>query len=162
MFDLSCFEFKIDSVMEKIMDYLTGMFRDFLANMVRVVTYLHTRILGLNDSYELYLSDKELHFYVVAITGVLLILVLYPLFRYLVKRNKTLYIVWIYVFTFLFAFTLLVEIGQRLTGTGMMDYMDTVAGLVGFLLASFVVFVIRWVYMFIKWAVKKIGERNSD
>ena len=162
MFDLSCFEFKIDSVMEKIMDYLTGMFRDFLANMVRVVTYLHTRILGLNDSYELYLSDKELHFYVVAITGVLLILVLYPLFRYLVKRNKTLYIVWIYVFTFLFAFTLLIEIGQRLTGTGMMDYMDTVAGLVGFLLASFVVFVIRWVYMFIKWAVKKIGERYSD
>ena len=162
MFDLSCFEFKIDSVMEKIMDYLTGMFRDFLANMVRVVTYLHTRILGLNDSYELYLSDKELHFYVVAITGVLLILVLYPLFRYLVKRNKTLYIVWIYVFTFLFAFTLLIEIGQRLTGTGMMDYMDTVAGLVGFLLASFVVFVIRWVYMFIKWAVKKIEERNSD
>lgn len=162
MFDLSCFEFKIDSVMEKIMDYLTGMFRDFLANMVRVVTYLHTRILGLNDSYELYLSDKELHFYVVAITGVLLILVLYPLFRYLVKRNKTLYIVWIYVFTFLFAFTLLIEIGQRLTGTGMMDYMDTVAGLVGFLLASFVVFVIRWVYMFIKWAVKKIGERHSD
>ena len=144
------------------MDYLTGMFRDFLANMVRVVTYLHTRILGLNDSYELYLSDKELHFYVVAITGVLLILVLYPLFRHLVKRNKTLYIVWIYVFTFLFAFTLLIEIGQRLTGTGMMDYMDTVAGLVGFLLASFVVFVIRWVYMFIKWAVKKIGERNSD
>lgn len=144
------------------MDYLTGMFRDFLANMVRVVTYLHTRILGLNDSYELYLSDKELHFYVVAITGVLLILVLYPLFRYLVKRNKTLYIVWIYVFTFLFAFTLLIEIGQRLTGTGMMDYMDTVAGLVGFLLASFVVFVIRWAYMFIKWAVKKIGERHSD
>ena len=162
MFDLSCFEFKIDSVMEKIMDYLTGMFRDFLANMVRVVTYLHTRILGLNDSYELYLSDKELHFYVVAITGVLLILVLYPLFRYLVKRNKTLYIVWIYVFTFLFAFTLLIEIGQRLTGTGMMDYMDTVAGLVGFLLASCVVFVIRWVYLFIKWVVKKIGERNSD
>ena len=88
--------------------------------------------------------------------------VLYPLFRYLVKRNKTLYIVWIYVFTFLFAFTLLIEIGQRLTGTGMMDYMDTVAGLVGFLLASCVVFVIRWVYLFIKWAVKKIGERNSD
>ncbi len=161
-FEMGLNEFKINSVMEKIMDYLTGMFRDFLANMVRVVTYLHTRILGLNDSYELYLSDKELHFYVVAITGVLLILVLYPLFRYLVKRNKTLYIVWIYVFTFLFAFTLLIEIGQRLTGTGMMDYMDTVAGLVGFLLASFVVFIIRWVYMFIKWAVKKIGERNSD
>ena len=162
MFDLLLFEFKIKSVMEKFMNYLTGMFRQVLANVVRFVTYLHTRILGLNDSYEFYLSDKELHFYVVAITGVLLIIVLYPLFKFLVKRNKTLYIVWIYVFTFLFAFTLLIEIGQRLTGTGMMDYMDTVAGLVGFLLASCVVFVIRWVYLFIKWVVKKIGERHSD
>ena len=162
MFDLLLFEFKIKSVMEKFMNYLTGMFRQVLANVVRFVTYLHTRILGLNDSYEFYLSDKELHFYVVAITGVLLIIVLYPLFKFLVKRNKTLYIVWIYVFTFLLAFTLLIEIGQRLTGTGMMDYMDTVAGIVGFLLASAIVFVIRWIYMFIKWVIKKVKESRND
>ena len=162
MFDLLLFEFKINSVMEKVVSYLTGMFRTFLAHVVRFVTYMHTKILGLNDSYELYLSDKELHFFVVAIVGVLLIVVLYPLFRFLVKRNKTLYIVWIYVFTFLFAFTLLIEIGQRLTGTGMMDYMDTVAGLVGFMLASFWVFVIRWIYMFIKWVIRKCRDNNED
>ena len=162
MFDLLLFEFKIKSVMEKFMNYLTGMFRQVLANVVRFVTYLHTRILGLNDSYEFYLSDKELHFYVVAITGVLLIIVLYPLFKFLVKHNKTLYIVWIYVFTFLLAFTLLIEIGQRLTGTGMMDYMDNVAGIVGFLLASAIVFVIRWIYMFIKWVIKKVKESRND
>lgn len=162
MFDLWCFEFKINSVMEKIMNYLTGVFRYVLANVVRFVTYLHARILGLNDSYEFYLSDKELHFYVVAVTGVLLIVVLYPLFRYLVKHNKTLYIVWIYVFTFLLVFTLLIEIGQSLTGTGMMDYMDTVAGIVGFLLASFIVFVIRWIYMFIKWIIGKVKDSSND
>lgn len=144
------------------MSYLTGMFRTFLAHVVRFVTYMHTKILGLNDSYEFYLSDKELHFFVVAIVGVLLIIVLYPLFRFLVKRNKTLYIVWIYVFTFLLAFTLLIEIGQALTGTGMMDYMDTVAGLVGFMLASFGVFVIRWIYMFIKWVIRKFRGNNED
>ena len=155
-------EFKINSVMENIMIYFTSAFRKALGNIVRIVTYLHTKILGLNDSYEFYLSDKELHFYVVALTGVLLIVVLYPLFRYLVKHNKTLYIVWIYVFTFLLAFTLLIEIGQALTGTGMMDYMDTVAGLVGFMLASFVVFVIRWFYLFIKWVFRKIKESSND
>ena len=144
------------------MSYLTGMFRTFLAHVVRFVTYMHTKILGLNDSYELYLSDKELHFFFFLIVGVLLIVVLYPLFRFLVKRNKTLYIVWIYVFTFLLAFTLLIEIGQRLTGTGMMDYMDTVAGIVGFLLASAIVFVIRWIYMFIKWVIKKVKESRND
>ena len=69
------------------MSYLTGMFRTFLAHVVRFVTYMHTKILGLNDSYEFYLSDKELHFFVVAIVGVLLIVVLYPLFRFLVKLD---------------------------------------------------------------------------
>ena len=144
------------------MIYFTSAFRKALGNIVRIVTYLHTKILGLNDSYEFYLSDKELHFYVVALTGVLLIVVLYPLFRYLVKHNKTLYIVWIYVFTFLLAFTLLIEIGQALTGTGMMDYMDTVAGLVGFMLASFGVFIISWIYMFIKWVIRKFRGNNED
>ena len=161
MFDLSCFEFKIDSVMEKIMDYLTGMFRDFLANMVRVVTYLHTRILGLNDSYELYLSDKELHFYVVAITGVLLILVLYPLFRYMVKRNKTLLITWIFVFVFLVGFTLLIEVGQKLTGTGDMDYLDTVAGLMGFIVASAILLIVRELWLLLRLLFNK-GNKNSD
>ena len=161
MFDLSCFEFKIDSVMEKIMDYLTGMFRDFLANMVRVVTYLHTRILGLNDSYELYLSDKELHFYTVAIFGVILLFCLYPLFRYMVKRNKTLLITWIFVFVFLVGFTLLIEVGQKLTGTGDMDYLDTMAGLLGFIIASVILLIIREIWLLLRLLFNK-GKRNSD
>ena len=142
-----------------MISYFGKVFSKIISKIITIVTYLHTEILGLNDSYELYLSDKELHFYVVAIFGFILLVVLFPLFNYLVKRKKTLYITWIYVFTFLLAFTLLIEVGQKLSGTGDMDYMDTVAGLVGFLLVSLIVFILRWLFMFIKFL---FGGKSSD
>ena len=142
-----------------MISYFGKVFSKIISKIITVVTYLHTEILGLNDSYELYLSDKELHFYVVAIFGFILLVVLFPLFNYLVKRKKTLYITWIYVFTFLLAFTLLIEVGQKLSGTGDMDYMDTIAGLVGFLLVSLIVFVLRWLFMFIRYL---FGGKSSD
>ena len=142
-----------------MISYFGKVFSKIISKIITIVTYLHTEILGLNDSYELYLSDKELHFYVVAIFGFILLVVLFPLFNYLVKRKKTLYITWIYVFTFLLAFTLLIEVGQKLSGTGDMDYMDTVAGLVGFLLVSLIVFILRWLFMFIRFL---FGGKSSD
>ena len=142
-----------------MISYFGKVFSKIISKIITVVTYLHTEILGLNDSYELYLSDKELHFYVVAIFGFILLVVLFPLFNFLVKRKKTLYITWIYVFTFLLAFTLLIEVGQKLSGTGDMDYMDTVAGLVGFLLVSLIVFILRWLFMFIRFL---FGGKSSD
>ena len=142
-----------------MISYFGKVFSKIISKIITIVTYLHTEILGLNDSYELYLSDKELHFYVVAIFGFILLVVLFPLFNYLVKRKKTLYITWIYVFTFLLAFTLLIEVGQKLSGTGDMDYMDTIAGLVGFLLVSLIVFVLRWLFMFIRYL---FGGKSSD
>ena len=158
---MSCFEFKIDSVMGSLLRYLTKIFRDIIVKVVSLVTYMHGRILGINDSNELFLSDKELHFYTVAIFGVLLLFCLYPLFRYMVKRNRTLLITWLFVFMFLVGFTLLIEVGQKLTGTGDMDYLDTVAGLMGFVLASIIILVIREFWLLIKMLFNK-GKNSND
>ena len=161
MFDLSCFEFKIDSVMGSLLRYLTKIFKDIIVKAVSLVTYMHGRILGINDSNELFLTDKELHFYTVAIFGVILLFCLYPLFRYMVKRNKTLLITWIFVFVFLVGFTLLIEVGQKLTGTGDMDYLDTMAGLLGFIIASVILLIIREIWLLLRLLFNK-GKRNSD
>ena len=161
MFDLSCFEFKIDSVMVSLLRYLTKIFKDIIVKVVSLVTYMHGRILGINDSNELFLSDKELHFYTVAVFGVILLFCLYPLFGYMVKRNKTLLITWIFVFVFLVGFTLLIEVGQKLTGTGDMDYLDTVAGLMGFIVASVVLLIVREIWLLIRLLFNK-GKKNSD
>ena len=144
--------------MGSLLRYFSIIFKKIIVKAVSLVTYMHERIMGINDSNELFLSDKELHFYTVAIFGVLLLFCLYPLFRYMVKRNKTLLITWLFVFVFLVGFTLLIEVGQKLTGTGDMDYLDTVAGLMGFVLASIIILVIRGLWLLIKML---FGKENS-
>lgn len=147
--------------MGSLLRYLTKIFKDIIVKVVSLVTYMHGRILGINDSNELFLSDKELHFYTVAVFGVILLFCLYPLFGYMVKRNKTLLITWIFVFVFLVGFTLLIEVGQKLTGTGDMDYLDTVAGLMGFIVASVVLLIVREIWLLIRLLFNK-GKKNSD
>ena len=147
--------------MGSLLRYLTKIFKDIIVKAVSLVTYMHGRILGINDSNELFLSDKELHFYTVAVFGVILLFCLYPLFRYMVKRNKTLLITWIFVFVFLVGFTLLIEVGQKLTGTGDMDYLDTMAGLLGFIIASVILLIIREIWLLLRLLFDK-GKRNSD
>lgn len=144
--------------MGSLLRYFSIIFKKIIVKAVSLITYMHERIMGINDSNELFLSDKELHFYTVAIFGVLLLFCLYPLFRYMVKRNKTLLITWLFVFVFLVGFTLLIEVGQKLTGTGDMDYLDTVAGLMGFVLATIIILVIRWLWLLIKML---FGKENS-
>lgn len=46
---------------------------------------------------------------------------------------------WIYVFTLILVITFSIEIGQRLTGTGDMEFADIVSGVGGFI-CLFVVF----------------------
>ena len=161
MFELGCFKFKINSVMGSLLRYFSIIFKKIIVKAVSLVTYMHERIMGINDSNELFLSDKELHFYTVAIFGVLLLFCLYPLFRYMVKRNKTLLITWLFVFLFLVGFTLLIEVGQKLTGTGDMDYLDTMAGLLGFIIASVILLIIREIWLLLRLLFNK-GKRNSD
>ena len=161
MFDLRRFEFKIDSVMGSLLRYFTSIFKKIIVKAVSLVTYMHGKILGINDSNELFLSDKELHFYTVAVFGVILLFCLYPLFKYMVKRNKTMLITWLFVFLFLVGFTLLIEVGQKLTGTGDMDYLDTVAGLMGFIVASAILLIVRELWLLLRLLFNK-GKKNSD
>ena len=109
---------------------------------VRGIARLHDRILQLNDSSALALTDKQLHFYVMGLTGMALLLVIYPLFLFLSRRH-VLVIAWIYVFTVMVVLTFAVEIGQGLSHTGTMDLRDVISGLAGFLCLFAVFIVVR-------------------
>lgn len=118
---------------------------EFLYMIVEGIAKIHNKILTLNDSYETYLDDKQLHFLVIGILGMLLLFVIYPLFKAL-SKNHILVIAWIYVFTLIIVITFAIEIGQKVTGTGNMEFADILSGVIGFL-AMFVVFVIvRWIF----------------
>ncbi|WP_243008626.1 hypothetical protein [Anaerobutyricum hallii] len=104
-----------------------------LEGMVIFVAKIHNYILSLNDAYEKNFTDKQLHFLVIGILGMLILMVIYPLFK-LLSENHILVIAFIYVFTVIVVITFAIEIGQKISDSGTMDFADIVFGIAGFLL----------------------------
>lgn len=106
--------------------------KELLYYIVELIARIHNKILTINDKYEYELSDKTLHFLVIGALGLALILVIYPIFKMLAKSGHVMVITWIYVFTLIVVITFAIEIGQKITNTGMMEFADIMYGIVGF------------------------------
>ena len=120
--------------------------------IVSVIAEIHNYIMTLNDSVETSFTDKELHFIVIGLLGIILVFVIYPVFKWLADIGHTMVITWIYVFTVIIVLTFAIEIGQGVTGTGNMEFADIAAGVLGFLAAFLVFAVIRGIYhLVVKW-----------
>ena len=127
---------------------------------VGIIAKIHDKIMQLNNTFETSFTDKEMHFLVIGILGMAMLFVIYPLFKYLAKRNHEMVIAWIYVFTVIVVITCAIEIGQKVTNTGNMEFADIMFGLVGFL-AMFVVFsLLRMIYHGILRLIK-LWRKNS-
>ena len=123
-----------------------GKMKKFLYDCVGMISRIHDKIMQLNNAYEANLSDKELHFLVIGLLGLAMILVVYPLFKYLAKRNKEMVIAWIYVTTVMVVITFAIEIGQKITKTGNMEFADIMYGLVGFMVMFAGFCILRMIY----------------
>ena len=121
----------------------------FLYFMVEGVACIHEKLLQINDSSALFLTDKQLHFVVMGLLGMGLLLVIYPLFLALSKHH-VLTIAWIYVFTVMVMLSFAIEIGQGITGTGDMDLEDVISGLAGFMLLFLLFALLRMILIGIK------------
>ena len=128
----------------------------YLRMLVAWLSRAHNYILTLNDRFEYSFSDKELHFLVIGAIGLALILLVYPVFRLLANHNRVLAITWIYVLTVLLVLTFAIEIGQRITGSGTMDFSDVVAGMGGFFAVTGVIVVLRLLLWTVRSIVKAI------
>lgn len=107
--------------------------------LVEQVARVHSYLLHLNDAYEYNFSDKELHFLIIGALGMAMIFVVHPLFKWLAKNDHVMVISWIYVFTLILVITFAIEIGQRITRTGNMEFADIMFGVMGFI-SMFVLF----------------------
>ncbi|MBR3187959.1 MAG: hypothetical protein IKF59_07955 [Lachnospiraceae bacterium] len=121
----------------------------FLYFMVEGVARIHDKLLQINDSSALFLTDKQLHFAVMGLLGMGLLLVIYPLFLLLSKRH-VLTIAWIYVFTVMVMLSFAIEIGQGITDTGNMDLEDVISGLAGFMLLFIIFAILRVIFVGIR------------
>ena len=127
---------------------------------VGLVAKIHNYIMSLNNAYEMNLSDKDLHFIVLGLLGLGMIFVVYPLFKYLAKQNKIMTITWIYVTTLMVVITFAIEIGQKVTNTGNMEFADIMYGLLGYMFMFIIFVAIRWVFRRIRCRIRK-ARKNS-
>ena len=113
-------------------------FKEIIDLMIRLIYKAHTYFLSLNDQYNIHLTDKQLHFIVIGLFGILMMLVIYPLFKWMAKKHLSVLIAWFYVTTVLIVITFAIEIAQWYSNTGTMDFVDIIVGLLGWFLMSLV------------------------
>lgn len=116
---------------------------EMLYKIMGKVADIHQHIMTINDNKGYDLTDKQLHFIVIGILGLLAVLVIHPIFKMLAETGHTMVITWIFVFSMVLVVTFAIEIGQRITHTGNMDFDDIVFGVVGFLVFFFIFALIR-------------------
>ena len=112
--------------------------KEFLYMIVGWIAEIHSYLMRFNDSYEYNFSDKELHFIVIGLLGMAFVFIVYPVFKWLAKHNHVMVIAWIYVFTLILVISFAIEIGQKVTNTGAMEFADIVFGVVGFIVMFFI------------------------
>lgn len=99
-----------------------------------IVNYIHDKLIILTKLLGLKFSDKQLHFLVIGLLGIGLFLLVNKLFKFLVRYSIKA-IAFIYTFTVLIVITFAIEIEQKLTGRGNMEFQDIAQGLWGFIVA---------------------------
>ena len=135
------------------------MFESILYEGTMIVAQIHESLMHLNDNFELYFGDKDMHFIVMAVLGMILFFMVHFVFKRLAKWSITA-ISFIYVFTVRTVLGLAIEIGQKITGTGDMDFRDVVAGLYG-VLAFFAVYTVyRLIVLLVRHLMR--GRKKAD
>ena len=114
------------------------MFEMLLRELTLIMAQVHDSLMRLNDGFELSLGDKDWHFIIMALLAMALFFAVHAVFARLARWSITA-ISFIYVFTVMTVLGFAIEIGQRISGTGAMDFADVVAGLYG-VLAFFAVY----------------------
>lgn len=110
--------------------------------LIAIINRVHDEIVDSAHMLGLGLNDKQLHFWLLGIIGVIIFMVCDALFKRLAKWSISA-ITFIYTLTILIVSVLAIEIEQKVTQSGSMEFEDIVAGLSGFIVFSILYVLIR-------------------
>lgn len=129
--------------------------RDWLYELVVFIARMHDELWEVNRMLrDSPFSDKEMHFIVTAVFGLLLFLIILPLFRFLTKHGRAGLMTWLFAFMTILFITFAIEVGQQVTGTGGLELEDIVYSVVGFLAASAGIGLMYLLYLIVKWIMR--------
>jgi TRAP-type uncharacterized transport system fused permease subunit len=125
--------------------------KNWLYQIVTCIAWFHDRIVAQSTGF----SSEELHFIVLGVFGLCLLLLAYPIFRYLTRRGCAGIMTWLFAFSAVLSVCFAIEIGQHLTKTGTMQLEDIVYGMIGFFAASVCFALLYLLVRFIKHLFQK-------
>lgn len=129
-----------------------GEMKHFVELLAKIVNEIHDMLIYLSHALGLGFTDKQLHFWVIGFIGIFSFFFVHLLFKLLSRWSITA-ISFIYTLTVVIIFVFAVEIQQKITGRGNMEFEDAVISLWGFVVFFLVYAIIRLLIYFIKKAV---------
>jgi hypothetical protein len=130
--------------------------KEFIKIITEIVNEIHDVIMVLADNAGLNFSDKDLHLWVFGFIGISSFFAVHLLFKLLAQYSITA-ISFIYTFTIMLVLVFAIEIQQKITGRGQMEFDDAVVSLWGFILFFAVFLVMKGIILLIK---KFIARKN--
>ncbi|CAN2252209.1 hypothetical protein [Bacillus vallismortis] len=100
--------------------------------ITEMVNQFHDAFISLCEMFGIHLTDKEMHFWVIGIFGIIFFGVTHAVFIWLSKWSMTA-LSFIYTVTVIIVVVFAIEIQQKMTGRGNMEFLDATEGLKGFL-----------------------------
>lgn len=131
--------------------------------LAEVVNWFHDVLILVFLKMGFQLSDKDLHFWLIGVLGIITFFIVYVSFRFLEKmRWSTTIFSFIYTFTIMIVFVFAIEIQQAITNRGNMEFADAVIGLWGFLVFFFVYAAVALIGYFTITFIKNRKEKSSS
>lgn len=129
--------------------------------MVSIINKLHDYLVILLRKHGFILTDKEMHFWIIGVCGILLFLFVDVVFKRIAKWNISM-ISFIYTFTFIVGLTLAIEIEQGITNRGSMEFNDFISGLYGFIAILVVYILVKFIIKQIVRFISKTSKHNRN
>jgi hypothetical protein len=116
-----------------------------------------------NQSLNLGLNDKDLHFWIMGIIGIFVFLIVLVISKFISKMPYGITILsFLYTFTFMVVLVFAIEIQQAITNRGNMEFQDAIVGLWGYV-AFFLAFaIIGFAFLTAKRFITKLFKSDSN
>lgn len=128
--------------------------------LAQLVNNVHDDLIVVFNALGFNFSDKDMHFWVIGVIGMILFLITNSIFKWISKFSISA-LSFIYTFTVLVVLVFAVEIQQKITGRGNMELKDATVGLKGFLYIFLIYLVIVLSIKGLKWGYNKLIEKKQ-
>ncbi|WP_226035011.1 hypothetical protein [Aquibacillus saliphilus] len=130
--------------------------REAIQLMADIVNEGHDVLIVLFQLLGFNLNDKQLHFWIIGIIGIVTFFFVYTFFKLLDKlKISTTVFSFIYTFTVMIVLVFAIEIQQAITNRGNMEFADAVIGLWGFIVFFLVYVILALTILIIKKVLNK-------